>query len=149
MGDSLSFYGTVDVVLLKVKPQFHSCLWRVAIKKGAKGGSKLDTVKPGIIKKQMVLGCVCVYTTSLNCGDIKHTHTGTLTITHISVTQRRELGNVKRKSRLLFSVNGPVVKCRNMSFFSPVPLLRHDAAILCHGDRQDARVNSFMSKAGT
>lgn len=118
---------------LKVKPRFHSRLQRAAIKKEAKGGSKLDTVKPGIIKKQMVLG-LHVYTTSLNCWDIKHTHTGTLTITHISMTQTRELGNVKRKSRMLFSVNGtsgPVVKRTNMSsFFFPLPQIRHSLEML-------------------
>lgn len=49
----LRFGGCVS---LKRSPQFQICPWRVAIKKEAKGDGKLETIKSGFIKKQMVLG---------------------------------------------------------------------------------------------
>lgn len=55
MVDSLSLLWYSS---LKVRPRFLGRLWRAAIKKEAKGASKLHTIKPGIIKKQMVLGCL-------------------------------------------------------------------------------------------
>lgn len=58
MGDSLSLLWYSGCGSLKVRLQFQSCLWRAAIRKEAKGGCELDTIKPGIIKKQMVLGCL-------------------------------------------------------------------------------------------
>ncbi len=117
MGDSLSLLWYSGCGFSKVRPRFQG-LWRAAIKREAKGASKLHTIKTRD-HKETDGARLPVYTTSLNCWAIKHTHTGILTITHISMTQTRELGNVKRKSRMLVSVNGmsgAIVKCSNVSF---------------------------------
>lgn len=75
------------------------------MKQTVKGDCKLDITKPRD-HKETDGARLPIYTTSLNCSNIKHSHTGRLTIAHISMTQTRELANVKRKSRMLVSVNG-------------------------------------------
>lgn len=65
----------------------------------------------------MVLGCL--FTLLLLTAVTLNTPTGIFTITHISMSQTTELGNVKRKSRMLISINGlsgTIVKCSNVSF---------------------------------
>jgi len=88
------------------------------IKKEAKQDSKLDIIKSGMIKKTDGAR-LHAYTTNLNCLHITHTHTCVLAITPISVTQRRELANVKSKSTVSVSINGmsgTIVRCCKMSF---------------------------------
>lgn len=120
MNQHLSFYGVVDVFLLKEVLSFRFVPGEWPLRRKQKEMAswvhkETDGVRPP------------VYTTSLNCCHIKHTHSGILTITRITMTQTREWGNVKRKSRMLVSFNGmsgAVVKCSNVSFTIFFPAVR-------------------------
>lgn len=61
IGNSLSLLWDCGCGSLDAKRWFQSSLWRATIKREVTGAPKLDTIKPGIIKAQMVLACLHYY----------------------------------------------------------------------------------------
>lgn len=73
------------------------------------------TIKPAIIKKQMAVGCL--FTRLVLTAGALNTPASILSITLVGMSQAVELGNVKRKSRMLISINGLsgiIVKCSSV-----------------------------------